>query len=87
MKLIELVDALCSNAKYFAGKLYENGFTVLNDVVFNQILIKCESSEKLIPLLRIFNSWENVGVEGLYGITSRLLGWDLIFIFERRYII
>ena len=41
-----LVDTLCSNAEYFAEKLSERGFYVLNDVVFNQILIKCETSEK-----------------------------------------
>ncbi len=41
----EIVDRLCDHAKYFAQKLSENGFTVLNEVVFNQILIKCETSD------------------------------------------
>ena len=42
----ELVDTLCVNAVYFAERLSENGFTVLNDIVFNQILIKCETPER-----------------------------------------
>jgi glutamate/tyrosine decarboxylase-like PLP-dependent enzyme len=33
----ELVEALHDKAKYFAGKLTENGFQVLNDVCFNQV--------------------------------------------------
>ena len=40
----DLVDCLCAHAEYFAQKLSENGFTVLNEVVFNQILIKCENA-------------------------------------------
>ena len=41
----EIVDQLCDHAKYFAEKLSENGFFVLNEVVFNQILIKCETAD------------------------------------------
>jgi glutamate/tyrosine decarboxylase-like PLP-dependent enzyme len=41
----ELVDRLCDHAKYFAGRLSDNGFTVLNEVVFNQILVKCETGD------------------------------------------
>ena len=33
----ELVDNLHDKAMYFAGKLIENGFQILNDVCFNQI--------------------------------------------------
>jgi glutamate/tyrosine decarboxylase-like PLP-dependent enzyme len=40
----ELVDRLCRHAEYFAQRLSENGFTILNDVVFNQILVKCETA-------------------------------------------
>lgn len=55
----ELVDTLCSNAEYFAEKLSESGFYVLNAVVFNQILIKCETSEKTkSTLLNIQSSGE-----------------------------
>lgn len=38
-----LVDELCENARYFAGILNQNGFTIVNDVVFNQVLVKCET--------------------------------------------
>ena len=41
----ELVDRLCEHAKYFADRLSANGFIVLNEVVFNQILIKCETPD------------------------------------------
>ena len=41
-----LVDALCENARYFADRLKESGFRVLNDVVFNQVLIACASPEE-----------------------------------------
>lgn len=39
-----LVEELCKNAVYFAQKLTELGFTVLNDVVFNQVLVSCGTS-------------------------------------------
>lgn len=39
----EIVDRLCDLAKYFAQRLSDNGFSVQNNVVFNQILIKCET--------------------------------------------
>ncbi|AET61998.1 pyridoxal-dependent decarboxylase [Paenibacillus terrae HPL-003] len=41
----KLVDDLCDNAEYFAEKLTEQGFHVENNVVFNQIVVKCENSE------------------------------------------
>lgn len=41
----ELIDRLCAHAKYFALKLSENDFIIRNDIVFNQILIQCESPE------------------------------------------
>jgi glutamate/tyrosine decarboxylase-like PLP-dependent enzyme len=44
--LAALVDQLCDHAKYFASRLSEQGFIVPNDVVFNQILVQCESPEK-----------------------------------------
>lgn len=36
-----LVDELCRNARYFAARLAERGFEVVNDVVFNQVLVQC----------------------------------------------
>jgi len=42
----ELVDALCENARYFAKRLAESGFRVLNDVVFNQVIVACDQPEE-----------------------------------------
>ncbi len=42
----ELVDTLCENARYFAGQLSEHGFRIQNDVVFNQVLVGCDSPEE-----------------------------------------
>lgn len=52
----EIVDRLCVHAKYFAQKLSENGFVVLNDVVFNQILIKCETFDMTNATLKNIQS-------------------------------
>ena len=41
----ELVDRLCDRAQQFGGKLRERGFDVLNDVVFNQVLVSCGNPE------------------------------------------
>ena len=41
----ELVGQLCQRARQFAAELDEHGFQVLNDVVFNQALVACETSE------------------------------------------
>ncbi len=48
----DLVDGLCDHAVYFAEKLSGNGFDVMNDVVFNQILIRCETPEKTAAMLK-----------------------------------
>ena len=41
----QLVAQLCSRAVQFADELKEQDFRVLNDVVFNQVLVACETSE------------------------------------------
>ena len=41
----ELIAQLCRRARQFAAELIEQGFQVLNDVVFNQALVSCGSSE------------------------------------------
>jgi glutamate/tyrosine decarboxylase-like PLP-dependent enzyme len=41
----ELVESLCSNAHYFSERPAENSFTIQNDVVFNQILVTCETAD------------------------------------------
>jgi len=39
----ELVDGLCERAAQFAAELAGNGFRVLNEVVFNQVLVACDT--------------------------------------------
>jgi len=39
----ELVFGLHERAKQFASELSENGFQILNEVVFNQVLVACEN--------------------------------------------
>lgn len=40
-----LVDGLCTNAQTLAEGLKEHGFNILNNVVFNQVLVSCEQPE------------------------------------------
>ena len=40
----QLVDGLCERAAQFADGLAPHGFRILNDVVFNQVLICCDTS-------------------------------------------
>jgi glutamate/tyrosine decarboxylase-like PLP-dependent enzyme len=47
-----LVDELCENARYFAERLSERGFLIENDVVFNQVLVRCETDEETIETLK-----------------------------------
>lgn len=37
----QLIDGLCDRAAEFAENLSRNGFQILNDVVFNQVLVAC----------------------------------------------
>jgi len=39
----DLVDRLCDHAQRFAALLSASGFRVLNEVVFNQVLVACET--------------------------------------------
>jgi glutamate/tyrosine decarboxylase-like PLP-dependent enzyme len=41
----DLVDRLCNHAANFANQLRSEGFHVLNDVVFNQVLVACDTAE------------------------------------------
>lgn len=48
----ELVDGLCDRASQFATEFEETGFQVLNDVVFNQVLVAGETPEETTDVLR-----------------------------------
>ena len=41
----DLVDGLCRKASLFADSLRKEGFTILNDVCFNQVLVSCGSAQ------------------------------------------
>ena len=47
----ELIDGLCERAQQFAELLTAEGFHVLNDVVFNQVLVSCNSPEETKSVL------------------------------------
>lgn len=47
----ELVNALCDRAKQFAEELETEGFQILNDVVFNQVLVSCDTPEETLTTL------------------------------------
>lgn len=40
--IASLVEQLCARANEFADKLRDQGFQILNDVVFNQVLVACD---------------------------------------------
>ena len=42
----QLVDGLCDRALQFAEQLRTKGFHVLNEVVFNQVLVSCDTPEQ-----------------------------------------
>lgn len=48
----ELVEELHAKAVYFAQRLKENGFTILNDVVFNQMLVYDKTDEQTEKIIR-----------------------------------
>lgn len=52
----DIVESLCDNARYFAEKLTENGFEVMNEVVFNQLLVKCKSADMTKAMLKNIQS-------------------------------
>ena len=54
-----LIDGLCDRAAQFGQQLQTAGFHVLNDVVFNQVLVTCETpAETQATLLHIQQSGE-----------------------------
>lgn len=48
----DLVDRLCDHAARFGVELKQRGFRVLNDVVFNQALVACETPELTLATVR-----------------------------------
>ena len=55
----DLVDGLCDRAAQFAGLLTANGFRVLNEVEFNQVLVACDTAQETeATLTAVQNSGE-----------------------------
>ena len=55
----ELIDGLCERAAQFGQQLNAAGFHVLNDVVFNQVLVSCDTPAQTgATLLNIQQSGE-----------------------------
>ena len=55
----QLIDQLCTRAKLFAELLSANGFQIRNEVVFNQILVSCETADTTeLTIRRIQQSGE-----------------------------
>ena len=48
----ELVELLHLRAKNFAQLLQENGFTIINDVVFNQVIVACDNDLLTLSTLK-----------------------------------
>ena len=44
--VVALIEQLCSHAQTFASQLHERGFAIHNEVVFNQLLVSCDSDEE-----------------------------------------
>ncbi|MCL1982840.1 MAG: aminotransferase class V-fold PLP-dependent enzyme [Clostridiales bacterium] len=52
----ELVNRLCAMTSHFAAQLEKHGFIVENEVVFNQIVMRCEDSNETTELLKMIQS-------------------------------
>ena len=48
----EIVDGLCDRAQQFSEQLSTAGFNILNEVVFNQILVSCDTVEETNKTLK-----------------------------------
>ena len=47
----ELVEGLCDRARQASGLLKDAGFRILNDVVFNQVLVACGTREQTLATM------------------------------------
>lgn len=47
-----LIHQLCQRARQFASELDKHGFRILNDVVFNQVLVACDTPELTVRTLQ-----------------------------------
>ncbi len=59
-----LIDHLCHTAHIMSEELHKIGFQILNDVVFNQILVFYENSEKTETLIKILQQSGEIWLGG-----------------------
>ncbi|WP_299396675.1 pyridoxal-dependent decarboxylase [Pelagibius sp.] len=52
----DLIEQLCAGARQVAGLLRAEGFRILNDVVFNQVLVACDSAAETEATLKVLQS-------------------------------
>jgi glutamate/tyrosine decarboxylase-like PLP-dependent enzyme len=48
----QLVDGLCTHAEQLATRLHSHGFRILNEVVFNQVLLACDTPAQTKAVLQ-----------------------------------
>lgn len=59
-----LIDSLCDHAVYFGQQLKANGFNVLNNVVFNQLIMTCETADITVKTLNNIQNHGNIWCGG-----------------------
>ncbi|MEP7196098.1 MAG: pyridoxal-dependent decarboxylase [Saprospiraceae bacterium] len=69
----ELVIGLHERAKQFASELSENGFQILNDVVFNQVLVACDSDAETDETLKNLQELRDCWCGGSQWFNQRVI--------------
>ena len=63
--IVELVNGLCERASQFADEITKSdGFEVLNEVVFNQVMVQCETNEMTERVLKRIQELRDCWVGG-----------------------
>lgn len=52
----DLIDRLCTHAREIADQLNEQGFRILNDVDFNQVIVACDAPDETQSTLNILQA-------------------------------
>lgn len=79
--LAELIDNLCDRAQQFAEGLRAMGFRILNEVVFNQVLIATESNARTKAVLDHIQAANQIWCgdttwRGAHAIRLSVCGWS-----------
>ena len=78
--IAEMIDGFCDHALTLADMLKKEGFQILNDVVFNQVLVSCGTSEETRALLSALQNsgdcWCGGAVwKGVQAIRMSICSW------------